>query len=561
MFEFLKKKVVKKVEPVSVWGDGTAVLSAIDDGVVAIDPKGNLRIINPAAEQMIGWTNGDATGLVFDSVLTLVDGDGNALERAANPIQRALFDFESFTSNELFLKTQSGKKRQIFLRINPVDDMKTGLVVVFRDISKEVKENREQAEFISTASHEMRTPVASIEGYLGLALNPTTATIDDRARDYLQKAHESTRYLGELFRDLLDISKAEDGRMKNEPVVLDAVEFTRDIWEGLKTKAEAKNLEYIFMPDQKTSSERTLTPVYFVHADRDHLREVLDNLFENAIKYTPSGKVVVNVSGDNQNVRISVEDSGIGIPAEDIPHLFQKFYRVDNSETREIGGTGLGLYLSRKLVEGLGGKLSLESEYKKGSVFTVQLPRLERNKAEKLKEQEQLTIGKSIKSGDENPQTYTEETATDVSSLQSMETTSVNNPLSQVATNQPVIPTQNQPPAQYYSQEEAIRNYQAQQYYAHQKARNDAQAQAQPQSQVQQNQAQQNPYFPSNQQPQADINNYSLDQAYAPPIQQTQRPLQNQTNPIQNQPPTLSDIEKMREEYIQKIAAERQRQN
>lgn len=559
MFEFLKKKVVKKVEPVSVWGDGTAVLSAIDDGVVAIDPKGNLRIINPAAEQMIGWTNGDATGLVFDSVLTLVDGDGNALERAANPIQRALFEFESFTSNELFLKTQSGKIRQIFLRINPVDDMKTGLVVVFRDISKEVKENREQAEFISTASHEMRTPVASIEGYLGLALNPNTATIDNRARDYLQKAHESTRYLGELFRDLLDISKAEDGRMKNEPVVLDAVDFTRDIWEGLKTKAEAKNLEYIFMPDQKTSSERTLTPVYFVHADRDHLREVLDNLFENAIKYTPSGKVVVNVSGDNQNVRISVEDSGIGIPAEDIPHLFQKFYRVDNSETREIGGTGLGLYLSRKLVEGLGGKLSLESEYKKGSIFTVQLPRLERNKAEKLIEQEQPVIEKSVKSGDENPQTYTEETATDVSSLQSMETTSVNNPLSQMATIQSAIPTQNQPPAQYYSQEEAIRNYQAQQYYAHQKARNDAQAQ--PQSQVQQNQAQQNPYFPSNQQPQADTNNYSLDQAYAPPIQQVQRPLYNQTNPTQNQPPTLSDIEKMREEYIRKIVAERQRQN
>lgn len=559
MFEFLKKKVVKKVDSVSVWGDGTAVLSAIDDGVVAIDPKGNLRIINPAAEQMIGWTNGDATGLVFDSVLTLVDGDGNALERAANPIQRALFDFESFTSNELFLKTQSGKKRQIFLRINPVDDMKTGLVVVFRDISKEVKENREQAEFISTASHEMRTPVASIEGYLGLSLNPTTATIDDRARDYLQKAHESTRYLGELFRDLLDISKAEDGRMKNEPVVIDAVEFTRDIWEGLKTKAEAKNLEYIFMPDQKNSSERTLTPVYFVYADRDHLREVLDNLFENAIKYTPSGKVVINVSGDNENVRISVEDSGIGIPAEDIPHLFQKFYRVDNSETREIGGTGLGLYLSRKLVEGLGGKLSLESEYKKGSIFTVQLPRLERNKAEELKEQERPIVEKSEKSGDENPQTYSEETPTDVFSSQSMEIALAKDPLPQVTINRTTNTPQNQSPAQYYSQEEAIRNYQAQQYYAHQRAINDTRVQFQ--SQAQQNQAQQNPYFPSNQQPQVDVNNYSLNQAYAPPIQQAQRPLQNRTIPTQNQPPTLSDIEKMREEYIRKIAAERQRQN
>ena len=117
----------------------------------------------------------------------------------------------------------------------------------------------------------------------------------------------------------------------------------------------------------------------------------------------------MNVSGDNENVRISVEDSGIGIPAEDIPHLFQKFYRVDNSETREIGGTGLGLYLSRKLVEGLGGKLYLESEYKKGSIFTVQLPRIDRNKAEKLKEEERATTSNNTKQDNGKIQDYTKE--------------------------------------------------------------------------------------------------------------------------------------------------------
>ena len=303
----------------------------------------------------------------------------------SNPVNRVLKTGENFTTRDLFIKTQSGKIIPIFLAVNSIDSQNSGVVVVFRDISKELKDNREQAEFISTASHEMRTPVASIEGYIGLALNPATATIDERAKSYLQKAHENTKHLGQLFQDLLDITKAEDGRLKNEPVVLDAIEFSRNIWEGLKPKAEAKGLDYIFEPDSHKTGEKTLTPVFFIHADRDHLHEILNNLFENAIKYTPSGTVSVNVTGDNNNIQISVKDSGIGIPAEDIPHLFQKFYRVDNSETREINGTGLGLFLSRKLTESIGGFLDVESEYKKGSTFTVKLPRITRENAEKLK--------------------------------------------------------------------------------------------------------------------------------------------------------------------------------
>ena len=369
----------------SFLGDGKAILDAVDDGVLAVDSKGNILAINPAAEQITGWNGSDAAGLVFNSVLKITNNEGGEMIEISNPVNRVLRTGENFTTRDLFIKTQSGKIVPIFLAVNSIDSQNSGVVVVFRDISKELKDNREQAEFISTASHEMRTPVASIEGYIGLALNPATATIDARAKSYLQKAHENTKHLGQLFQDLLDITKAEDGRLKNEPVVLDAIEFSRNIWEGLKPKAEAKGLNYIFEPDNHKTGEKTLTPVFFIHADRDHLHEILNNLFENAIKYTPSGMVSVNVTGDNNNVQISVKDSGIGIPAEDIPHLFQKFYRVDNSETREINGTGLGLFLSRKLTESIGGFLDVESEYKKGSTFTVKLPRITRENAEKLK--------------------------------------------------------------------------------------------------------------------------------------------------------------------------------
>lgn len=369
----------------SFLGDGKAILDAVDDGVLAVDSKGNILAINPAAEQITGWNGSDAAGLVFNSVLKITNNEGGEMIEISNPVNRVLQTGENFTTRDLFIKTQSGKIVPIFLAVNSIDGQNSGVVVVFRDISKELKDNREQAEFISTASHEMRTPVASIEGYIGLALNPATATIDVRAKSYLQKAHENTKHLGQLFQDLLDITKAEDGRLKNEPVVLDAIEFSRNIWEGLKPKAEAKGLSYTFEPDNHKTGEKTLTPVFFIHADRDHLHEILNNLFENAIKYTPSGMVSVNVAGDNNNVQISVKDSGIGIPAEDIPHLFQKFYRVDNSETREINGTGLGLFLSRKLTESIGGFLDVESEYKKGSTFTVKLPRITRENAEKLK--------------------------------------------------------------------------------------------------------------------------------------------------------------------------------
>lgn len=375
----------KKNTPSSFLGDGKAILDAVDDGVLAVDSKGNILTINPAAEQITGWNGSDAAGLVFNSVLKITNNEGGEMIEISNPVNRVLQTGENFTTRDLFIKTQSGKIVPIFLAVNSIDGQNSGVVVVFRDISKELKDNREQAEFISTASHEMRTPVASIEGYIGLALNPATATIDARAKSYLQKAHENTKHLGQLFQDLLDITKAEDGRLKNEPVVLDAIEFSRNIWEGLKPKAEAKGLSYTFEPDNHKTGEKTLTPVFFIHADRDHLHEILNNLFENAIKYTPSGMVSVNVAGDNNNVQISVKDSGIGIPAEDIPHLFQKFYRVDNSETREINGTGLGLFLSRKLTESIGGFLDVESEYKKGSTFTVKLPRITRENAEKLK--------------------------------------------------------------------------------------------------------------------------------------------------------------------------------
>ena len=358
------------------------VINAIDDGVLAISKDGNIELINPSAQQIIGWDQGDALGLNWKSVLKLVTSDGKDVEDLENPIAQSLSKNQPTHNDKLFLLTSSEKRILVSIVSSPVGTDGEGIIVVFRDITKEKAEEREQAEFISTASHEMRTPVASIEGYLGLALNPATAHIDEKARDFITKAHESAQHLGRLFQDLLDISKVEDGRMKNNPKIINVNEFLKDIFDGLATKASEKQLNYIFMPDiVGESKEKSLQPIFYANIDPDHFREVVSNLIENAIKYTPSGEVVVNVTGDDKQISVSVKDSGIGIPAEDIPHLFQKFYRVDNSDTREIGGTGLGLYLSRRLAEAMSGNLRVESKYKEGSTFYLEIPRMSSSEA------------------------------------------------------------------------------------------------------------------------------------------------------------------------------------
>lgn len=358
------------------------VINAIADGVIAVDHDGTIQLINPAAQQIIGWESGDAVGLDFKSVLKLESSDGTPLTETNHPLEKTLRTNEPTRRNDLTLVTSSGKKLNVSVLTSAVGQPGSGAIVVFRDITKEKAEEREQFEFISTASHEMRTPVASIEGYLGLALNPNTAQIDEKARLYLQKAHESAQHLGRLFQDLLDVSRAEDGRLKNNPKVVDVVAFTQEIVAGFEVRAKEKGLILFFKPtEQSEVGDRKLSPVYYTEVDNDHLREVLSNLIDNAIKYTKAGDVTVDVKGDREHVTISISDTGIGIPSEDVPHLFQKFYRVDNSDTREIGGTGLGLYLSRRLVEAMNGRIWVESTIHEGSTFYVELPRLSHEEA------------------------------------------------------------------------------------------------------------------------------------------------------------------------------------
>ena len=363
-------------------------LNAIGDGVLIIDENGVIKFANPAAARMTGY--GDASNLVglsYQLVMKLETLDGATVDSAQSKLAQAIAANQPVALREYVLVAMQGQhKDAIALTLTPTGGPRADKIITFRDITKELAEEEEQSEFISTASHEMRTPVASIEGYLGLALNPQTATIDARARQYLEAAHASSQHLGRLFKDLLDVTKLDDGRMKPHLTPVDIVAVVREMARAHEPKMQAKHLKYSFGTADAVNNGQKVEPRVFAAVDLDFMREILDNLIENAIKYTPDGgEVWVNARGDGDKVLINVTDTGIGISPEDAAHVFQKFYRVDNSQTRSIGGTGLGLYLVKQRVEALGGRVWVESAFGEGSTFFVSLPRLSDTEYERLR--------------------------------------------------------------------------------------------------------------------------------------------------------------------------------
>ena len=354
------------------------LMESVGDGVLVVDTKRQIQLFNPAAVRMTGWDEDSAKSIDYRLVLNLHQADGSKLSDESDPFTSMWQTGKNLLRSDLTIQTKGGHIVAISLSLSPIFDSLqrvTGGIALFRDISAEKEIERQRDEFVSTASHEMRTPVAAIEGYLSLAMNPAVATIDDRAKGYLEKAHNSTQHLGSLFQDLLSITKLEEDAKGGPQEFLDLTQLIKETTSDMEFSAQKKNIELQFGTSGKdVRKEHTILPAYVVKANPQRLREVTMNLIENAIKFTPQGSVHVTISGTTDTVTVAVTDEGIGISAEDISHLFQKFYRVDSSATRTIGGTGLGLYLCRTIIELAGGRIWVESKLGQGSSFKFSLP-------------------------------------------------------------------------------------------------------------------------------------------------------------------------------------------
>ena len=356
------------------------VLNTTDSGVIIVLPTGVIEYINPAAVSLLGGQMAqNFLGAKLEDILKLENGQGVAIPAQNNLVFYAINNGQNYTTRGYFLVNLQGQKKPVAFKVITAHSPKNERIVTFYDITSELEAESEQAEFISTASHEMRTPVASIEGYLGLALNPKTATIDERAKKYLEEAKKSSQHLGKLFRDLLDVTKLDDKRIKAHLTPIEITSTVRSIAEGQIPKMSEKDIHFTFGSSSSANMNggRVINQEVFAAVDVDFLREIINNLIENAIKYTNNGGGIwVNVRGDGDRVLINVTDTGIGISPEDSKHVFQKFYRADNSETRTIGGTGLGLYIVKERVEAMSGSTWVESTFGEGSTFYVAFPRL-----------------------------------------------------------------------------------------------------------------------------------------------------------------------------------------
>lgn len=356
------------------------VLNSIDEGVMIVHSSGIVVLVNPAAMRLLGTNDPNTVeNLQLASILNLENSEGVKIEDDVNPVLKAVTNGENFETRDLVLVSIQEQRRPVAISVVCTTTGQNERIITLRDIARELEEEGEQAEFISTASHEMRTPVASIEGYLGLALNPKTATIDERARKYLEEAHASSKHLGRLFKDLLDVTRLDDKRIRVQLTPVEMTSTVRSIVNGQVPMMSEKGIHYTFGANAARSDNatRVINQEVYASVDIDFLREAVNNLVENAIKYTASGGGIwVNVRGDDDRVLINVTDTGIGISPDDLKHVFQKFYRADNSQTRTVGGTGLGLYLVKQQVEAMGGKVWAESSFGEGSTFYLSFPRI-----------------------------------------------------------------------------------------------------------------------------------------------------------------------------------------
>lgn len=327
-----------------------ATLRGIGDGVAVGDRLGLIRIINPAAEAILGIR---AEAFLGRPLADLPGVPANIAESAAE---------------DRMQKFQIGE-RTIRAHCAPIGTYKgesLGSVVVYHDLTREEIADRLKSELVATASHELRTPMTSIRGFVDMLLLGTFGSVTADQREPLRVIKNNVVRLVQLIDELLDMSRVEAGEVRLRPEELDVAQVLRDVTDVLHGQFRERQIGLHM--DLQEGLPRIM-------ADRQRLEQIAVNLIGNACKYTPQGgEVWVTLCNGGSELRVDVRDTGVGIPEEARPHIFTPFYRADNPLRDEVGGTGLGLSITRKLVELHGGRIWFESAVNKGSTFSFTLP-------------------------------------------------------------------------------------------------------------------------------------------------------------------------------------------
>jgi two-component system phosphate regulon sensor histidine kinase PhoR len=319
-------------------------LEYVGDGVVLVDDEGRIRIWNPAAERITGLRAADLVGRAADEALPSWPLDELAARPQTRPVDVA--------------------GRELWLSLTAVA-FERGTVYAFRDLTEERALEQLKSDFVSTVSHELRTPLAAIYG-AAMTLQREDVDLNEAQEAGMLEviAGESER-LARIVNDILLASRLDSGAQTVSIGRTDATELARAVLAAAETHLPSDVELVLTAPD----------PGPHVAADADGLRQVLVNLVENAVKYSPNGgRVELALEHVNGRIRFSVSDRGLGIPSSEHERIFEKFYRLDPNLSRGVGGTGLGLYISRELVRRMGGRIRVESALGRGSTFSFDLP-------------------------------------------------------------------------------------------------------------------------------------------------------------------------------------------
>jgi two-component system phosphate regulon sensor histidine kinase PhoR len=329
------------------------ILDALDDGVLLLDGAGRLLVANPAARSWFGLPDDLRPGLPVQRVL--------GVPQVSELAEKAAGAGAPVVGN---LTVVFPEPRTLALRAFPLADRgPTGrIVVTMTDITQRRRLEVLRRDFVANASHELKTPVAAVRA---LAETLLTALPEDpeAGRRFAVRIGREAERLDVLARDLLDLARVERGTLDVEPV--DLVGLAKEMVALLADRAEERRI--------RLSTE--LQPNVAVRGDRDQLGLLLSNLIDNALRYTPAkGTVCVRLDATESRAVLQVADTGEGIPAAELPRIFERFYRVDKARARQTGGTGLGLAIVRHVAEAHGGTVRVDSELSRGSTFTVTLP-------------------------------------------------------------------------------------------------------------------------------------------------------------------------------------------
>ncbi len=350
----------------------TIVFNQVNDGVYITDPDRIIMFWNKAAEEITGYRKDEVLGKkCADNLLVHTDLAGNELcSTELCPLHKAI-SCEKATTEPLVVRAlhKNGGRVMVEVSLAPLHNASgelIGGIEIFRDVSDKIEFEEKKARFFSSLSHELKTPLANMQGYLKLLLAGDAGEVNDLQKEFLTTIYREEQKLARYIEELLDMGSFEGTDYSYQRNLLDLTALLEGLAQSFRAEANNKRLNF------SQDIERGLA----LFGDRERLSQAFSNLIGNAIKYTEQGSVSLHASfsaADNE-ILIVVKDSGVGIPEADQKAIFEIFYRVESQDVRTKGGTGVGLYIAERVIDRHGGHIELESIPGEGTTFMVYLP-------------------------------------------------------------------------------------------------------------------------------------------------------------------------------------------